>query len=354
VGTTVLTVCLALIAALADPRRKVCVVDFDLQTGDVRSYLNLTHRRSVADLVEVAHDLSAQQLHDAMSVHSSGLRVLLPPPEGEQGEAITSEVARRILGGVRARFDLVLVDCGSVMSEGSSVAVEMADQAVIVVTPDVPAMRAANRLLTLWERLQIRKDGIGVLVNRVSRDSEIQPDLVGKIVAASLCKTTIPSDFRSLEAAVNTGVPGRLEPGPISNAVVRLARELRLVRDPQRRLPAAVRALRSSSGQVAVETMGMTLVIGLVAMLLWEIVLVGFTFVLSGHAAREAARELAVGGPALEQVVREDLPSGWTDGASIEQGADWVEVTLRVPALVPGVHSPFTVATSAGTHRESG
>ena len=349
VGTTVVTVCLALMAALSEPRRKVCLVDFDLQTGDVRSYLNLTHRRSVADLVEVAHDLSAQQLHDALSIHTSGVRVLLPPPEGEQGETITSEAARRILGGIRSRFDLVIVDCGAVMSEGSSVAVEMADQAVVVVTPDVPAMRAANRLLTLWERLQVRKDGIGILVNRASRDSEIQPELVAKIVSAPMCKTAIPSDFRALEGAANTGVPGRLEPGPISRAILKLARELRLVRESTRRLP----ALRSQSGQVAVETMGMTFIIGVVVMLLWEIVLVGFTFVLSGHAAREAARQLAVGVEGLETSVVEDLPPGWDGGASVESGEDWVEVTLNVPALVPGVHSPFRISTHAGTHREA-
>lgn len=354
VGTTTVAVHLALAAAQSVPPKSVCLVDFDLQVGDVRSYLDLSHRRSVTDLVEVADDLTGRQIDESLFVHATGLRVLLPPQQGEFAETVGGEAARRILGGIRTRFDVVIVDVGSVVTEGSAVAAEMADQVAVVVTPDIPALRAANRLLGLWERLQVRKEGIGIIVNRASRDSEIQPELVGKVVGTTVLRTTIPADFRMLEAAGNTGAPDRLEEGRLRKALLALAEELNLVAAPRR--PSKLN-LRGSSGQVATDFIASFFVFGLIVILLWQLVLTGLTVVLAHHAAQEAVRELAVGAGqgALEDVVRSDLPAGWNrEGFRVEAGRDDVDVTLNVPALLPRFLTPVTVTAHGGTVRETG
>ena len=92
-------------------------------------------------------------------MHSTGLRVLLAPERGEDGEDISASAARQILGALKFQYDIVICDVGSVMTEAGAVAVEMASNVLIVTTPDVPAIRAANRLLRLWERLQIDTPG---------------------------------------------------------------------------------------------------------------------------------------------------------------------------------------------------
>jgi pilus assembly protein CpaE len=350
VGTTTLAVHLALAAQAASPRRSVCLVDLDLQAGDVRSLLDLTHRRSIADLIDVADDITARQLDDSLYLHPSGMRILLPPRDGEQAEDVSGHVARRILGAIRSRFDTVIVDAGTIVTEASAVATEMAAQVVVVTTPDVPSLRAANRLIGLWERLQIRKDGIGVLVNRTSRESEVQPELVGKVVGAPLLKATVPADFRSVEAAANTGSPNRLGDGPIRRGVEKLAAELVLTRQPDDAGADRPRRglLRRDDGHVAAETMGMTVVIGLVALLLWQVVLLGATFVLAGNSAREAARELAVGGP-VRAAAEATLPRAWRRTLEVRPTTNTVTVTLGVPVIVPGRPTPWRITVSAGT-----
>jgi pilus assembly protein CpaE len=235
VGTTTLAVHLALAAARAGPGRSICLVDFDLGAGDVRSMLNLPQRRTVADLVDLPGELSAVQIDGSLSLHASGVRVLLAPLEGERGEHVPADTARRILGHLRTRFDALIVDVGSTLMPGSAVATEMADEVALVVTPDTLSMRAANRLLGRWERERIRTDGVSVVLNRVTRESEIQPGLVAKIVDAPLRRTGVPADYRALEAAANTGVSDRLEDGRLLQAIDRLATELQLV--PQKRRP---------------------------------------------------------------------------------------------------------------------
>ena len=78
----------------------------------------------------------------------------------------------------------------SVMTEAGAVAVEMASNVLVVTTPDVPAIRATNRLLRLWERLQIDTPA-RVLLNRTSREHEIQPDFARRVMHAPVLDTTI-------------------------------------------------------------------------------------------------------------------------------------------------------------------
>jgi pilus assembly protein CpaE len=98
--------------------------------------------------------------------------------------------------------------------------------------------------------------------------------------------------------------------------------------------------------------MGMTFFILILALTMWQMVLAGYTYILAGHAAREGARELAVGND-VESAALADLPGSFKDVADVSQGSDWVEVDIAMPMLVPGVDSPVHIAVKAGTIVES-
>ncbi len=355
VGTTTIATHLALEAQLANPDRRVCLVDFDLQAGDVRSLLDLTHHRSVDDLVEVAHEISARHLGDSLYAHPSGLRILLPPPQGEREGDITPEIARGILGAIRTRFDLVVADVGTVVTDGGSVATELADEVLLVTTPDVLSMRAAGRLVALWERRRYRKDDISVLVNRASRDSEVQPDLIARVLDLPLLDATVPSGFRDLEPAINTGVPSRLGDGPVHSGLLAVAQELRLVPKPRRQRLFA----RSDAGQLQLELLGWTPLVLAAILLLWQFVLAGWTASMGEHAAREAARLQAVERYSAAQVeqLREaaaaSLPASLARDLRVElPAADRVRVEIGVPLLLPAWSSPWTLGIEQGTFLE--
>lgn len=232
VGTTTTAVQLALIGAKAG--RVVCLVDLDLQTGDIPSFLDLSHRRSIADLVEAADDISAAMLADTLYVHPDGPHVLLAPSEGERGEDITARAARQILGALRSRYEVVIVDCGSAMTEASAMAVELADISLVLITPDLPSIRGGQRLISMWDRLQVRdKKEVTALLTRHSRKNEIQPDFARKLLGTTMLKSALPANFRALEEAGNTGDPLRLSDDSLRKAFRQLAEELQLFVDPR-------------------------------------------------------------------------------------------------------------------------
>ncbi|MFC8172975.1 TadE/TadG family type IV pilus assembly protein [Streptomyces sp. NPDC057242] len=105
-------------------------------------------------------------------------------------------------------------------------------------------------------------------------------------------------------------------------------------------------------GQVAVEFLGMVPLILLTLALLWQVVLVGYTYSLAGNAADEGARAAAVGGD-CEGAVMRHLDGAWAAGASPNCGSPsggmvTVVVRIEVPVLVPGVGGLFTVEGRAG------
>ncbi|OLT24624.1 septum formation initiator [Nocardiopsis sp. CNR-923] len=231
VGTTTCAVHLSMAAAGAG--RVVCLVDLDLQTGDLPAFLNLRHRRSISDLVEAGDDISPGMLSETLYVDPRGPHVLLAPEHGERGEDADARATRRILSALRSRYELVIVDCGSTMNEATAMAVELADTAVVTVTPDVPAMRGAQRLMAMWDRLQIRtQDSVFCLVTRHSRRNEVQPDFLRQLMGTRVLRTPVPANYRALEPGENNGDPTKVTDEALRRAFARLAGELNLLNAP--------------------------------------------------------------------------------------------------------------------------
>jgi TadE-like protein len=99
-------------------------------------------------------------------------------------------------------------------------------------------------------------------------------------------------------------------------------------------------------GQTAIEFLGVTPLIILLMIALWQCALIGYTFSLAGNAADEAAHKGAVTeGPRFKEcqdAAREHLPEAWRKSmgqtrCQVSSGLYKAEVKLQVPILVPGV-----------------
>ncbi|NEY36104.1 AAA family ATPase [Streptomyces sp. PRKS01-65] len=247
VGATLTAIQLALAAQASG--RGTALVDMDLQTGDIASFLDVQFRRSVVDLAAIS-DISPRVLADAVYRHDTGLALLLAPGEGERGEDVTDRAARQIVSALRSRYDVVVVDCGAQLSGAGAAAVEMADRALLVTTPDVVAVRGAKRVVRMWDRLQIRKaEETTVVVNRHGRNAEIQPPLIQRITGTAVAATTVPAHYKELQSAVDAGRVHELDArSTVKQALWTLAGELGLVRAPE----GAHRAGRPRGERVAV------------------------------------------------------------------------------------------------------
>jgi pilus assembly protein CpaE len=229
VGTTVTAIHLALAAQASG--HTVALVDLDLQGGDVASYLDVQFRRSIVDLATI-QDISPRVLQDALFSHETGLGLLLAPGDGERGEEVNDRLVRQIISALRHRYEIVVIDCGTHMNTANAAAIEMADTTLLLTTPDVVTVRATKRMVRLWDRLQIRKaEETVTVVNRYTRNTEIQPPLVEKITATRVARVAVPANFKELQAFVDAGRIQDVESkSTVKQALWTLAGELGLMK----------------------------------------------------------------------------------------------------------------------------
>ncbi|GAB2867062.1 septum formation initiator [Streptomyces deserti] len=114
-------------------------------------------------------------------------------------------------------------------------------------------------------------------------------------------------------------------------------------------------------GQVTIEFLGMTPTIIVTLVVLWQLVLVGYTFTLAGNAADEAVRAGTAVAPgerngACQAAGLEHLSGAWRGSAEVTCGGSGyvtADVRLQVPVLFPGsVNFPFEVTGHAGAVEE--
>lgn len=363
VGATVVASHLAWDAARTDPQMRVCLVDLDIEKGDVPSYLDVSHRVSVADLAKISEDLAARAVADTVVVHSSGLHLLLAPVEIRDTEYVTPEAVRRILAQLRTLYHLVVVDTGSAVTTTQAAAVESADVTLQLVTADVPALRAARRQVVAWESLGVTgADSVRVVVNRFVRRSEIQQDTVDMLVLGERSEVLIPDLERGLERAGNSRTPAEVRNNAWWKSLRAVAEELDVHRayrearaassrtggetepgrevarravpapPPERRRRRA-RALSREAGQVTLETVALIPVALVVMVLCLQMLLVGISFVWSGVAATAAARAASIGTDPVA-AGRAALPGSMQARSTVRASGSSISVTVRAPLLM--------------------
>lgn len=346
VGTS--TVALMAAAQLAQGAR-TCLVDLDVRGGDLAAMTGISVRRSITDLADIAAEVSAREISEVMYPLPGGIALLPAPEQGETGEMLTESATRQILTMLRYQFDHVVLDCGNRLDDILAMGLDSADRALIVTTPDAPALRSVRRLSDALDRLDIaRGRPFGLVVNLTSRQREIQPATAAKMTGVVLA-ASIPDLTAQIEMAVNSNtlltsrVPAMAKaaqsiagaitagtaPGPAPDQSAMAGSTKATRRGRKRR--------RSQRGQITVE-FPVVFALATVAILLCiQALSLGISYMYATHAANEAAHAYAIGkSPGqVQQEVTSRLPNSYAARTKVTRsGADRVTVTLPVLSVV--------------------
>ena len=80
---------------------------------------------------------------------------LLPAPQTKEKDAVKPEQMVELCNELRKEYDYILIDCPAGIEQGFKNAVAGADQAIVVTTPDVSAVRDADRIIGLLQAREI-------------------------------------------------------------------------------------------------------------------------------------------------------------------------------------------------------
>jgi pilus assembly protein CpaE len=207
VGRTTIAVNLA-VAAAAETARKVVLMDGSFQFGDVGVLLNLNPKnKSIADLAPELEGAGELESIDTFVInHSSGVRVLLAPPSPEQAELVTPAGVGRILDALRAKHDLVVVDCSASFSDSTLTILDRADLILTVLTLEITSIKNMRLFLEVTTQLGYADDKIRLVLNRADSALGIRVGDVEHSIGRKV-DHSIVSDGRTVVYALNRGVP---------------------------------------------------------------------------------------------------------------------------------------------------
>lgn len=206
VGTTSVAVNLAFSFAKAHPDGRVALVDFGASGGDVRVMLDLRPAYDMGDLMRKMDQVDADLLQSILTPASGGVWVLPAAEDPETAESLDAVATTNIIEHLRQNFSFTVMDCEHSLNERTLAVLDAADRVVVVTQLSVPALRSAQRTLTLCQRLGYSDDKVSVLVNRYHSGDLVTlrdaSDVLGREVFFKL-----PNDYRTASGALNKGVP---------------------------------------------------------------------------------------------------------------------------------------------------
>ncbi len=153
---------------------KVVLIDTDIGLRNLDVVMGLENRivYNLVDVVEGNCRMKQALIKDKRYPNL----FLLPSAQTRDKSSVTPGQMRKIVDDLREEFDYILLDCPAGIEQGFQNAIAGADQAIVVTTPEVSAIRDADRITGLLEAGGISK--IRLIVNRIRMDMVRRGDMM--------------------------------------------------------------------------------------------------------------------------------------------------------------------------------
>lgn len=204
-GTTVVSTNLSIVLRQLSSGR-VALADFGLQFGHVGTHMNLFARHTLQNLVEKIDEIDDAMLSAVMQQHGSGVHVLLAPNVPELAGEITGEQITTIVNHLLARYRYVVADTWCVLDEVTMSLLDMADEVLVVATPEIPALKNVKFFLEYLQQHNLTRGRVSIVLNRFPSVDSISLEDVQQHLRYPV-SSNIPSAGQLVTYSINRGVP---------------------------------------------------------------------------------------------------------------------------------------------------
>jgi len=160
--------------ALAMLGKKTVLIDTDIGLRNLDVVMGLENRivYNLVDVIKGSCRLKQALIKDKR--HPS--LFLIPSAQTCDKTAVTPQQMKKLTDALREDFDYILLDCPAGIEQGFMNAIAGADRAIIVTTPEVSAIRDADRIIGLLESNQLKKKEL--IINRIRMDMVKRGDMM--------------------------------------------------------------------------------------------------------------------------------------------------------------------------------
>ena len=208
---------------LAKLDKSVLMIDTDIGLRNLDVVMGLENR-IVYNLVAVIEGECRLKQALIKDRHYPNLQ-LLPSAQTKDKSAVRPEQMIKLINGLKKNFDYIILDCPAGIEQGFRNAIAAADRALVVTTPEVSAIRDADRIIGLLEEKGIRRNHL--IVNRLRPELVKRGDMMSAqdiIDLLGVPRIGVIPDDEAVIVATNQGqslIEGETLPGQAYRNIVR-------------------------------------------------------------------------------------------------------------------------------------
>ncbi|MBA3858415.1 MAG: septum site-determining protein MinD [Cyanobacteria bacterium PR.3.49] len=163
--------------ALANTGASVCLVDMDIGLRNLDILMGLENRvvYNLVDVVEERCKLRQALVKDKRMPNLS----LLPAAQTRDKTAVNAEQMKKLCEELKSMFDFVLVDSPAGIESGFQNAIAGAEEAIVITTPEMSAVRDADRIIGLLEAQKDQITQYRLVLNRLRPKMVANSDMMG-------------------------------------------------------------------------------------------------------------------------------------------------------------------------------
>ncbi len=186
---------------------KVCIVDLNLQMGDVATFLDINPSFDIAYVVTHLSKLDESFLHSSLERYKNkDLYILSDPPDIEQGEEISADDINVLLNFLKTMFGYIIIDTSNNFDIKTLTCLDVSDQIFLVLMINLPSIRNAQKCLSLFKRLEYDKTKVKLIINRYIEDDEITVEDVEEALDNDIY-WKVPNAYFPIMSSINKGIP---------------------------------------------------------------------------------------------------------------------------------------------------
>lgn len=209
VGKTLLSINMT--AELAKSGYRVCVVDLDLQFGDICNYLKISPQKTIYDFQKnVENEQSTLDCQDYITQYEYqgiSFSVLAAPRKMEEAYNISTQAVIAILSGLRSEYDYIVLDTTAAFSELNLAAMDLSTIITFVGIVDfIPTIKNMKVGYDTMRSIGYEKNKIRFILNRNNSKTHIELQDVEQLLEEHFYHV-LPNDFFTAMDSLHKGIP---------------------------------------------------------------------------------------------------------------------------------------------------
>jgi len=228
VGKT--TIATNLAVALSNlTEKKVALLDFDLQFGDVAICLNLYVKNSMTELVKdfINVEQDSALIEEYLLTHYTGVKVLAAPIRPENAEYVNADHIAKTIEFLKGRYDYIIIDTSHGFNDTVITSLDMSDMIIYVSTLDLPSIKNTKNGLEVMKSLNYPNEKVKLVINKSNESFGIKYSDFESALGVDIW-AMLTDDPASVTISVNNGHPlvSHRRSSAVSKKIFKLAQSI--------------------------------------------------------------------------------------------------------------------------------